>query len=168
VAVGCHVWNHNHRIGYFTLDNAINNDTAVQALASRYGFNENERRIRYAPHFIHLTVKALFYGEESKDVQMKDLLDDLDSATLNEKEAATRLVTANEPPAEEDFTSESEQDNENNDVSSFFYITPESLDQYRKDGPFGKLHNIGVHLRQSSQLQQAFREAQKPCNLPLA
>jgi hypothetical protein len=75
-----------------------------------------------------------------------------------------RLVTANEPHNEEDFTSDDEQDDENDDASIIPFITSESLDRYRKDGPFGKLHNIGVHLRQSSQLQQAFRDSQQPCN----
>jgi hypothetical protein len=48
------------------------------------------------------------------------------------------------------------------------YITAKSLNRYRKDGPFGKLHNIGVHFRQNSQLLQAFRNAQQPCKTPLA
>jgi hypothetical protein len=110
----------------------------------------------------------MLYGEGSKGVQMEDLLDDLDSATADEREEATRLVTANEAHNEEDFTSDDEQDDEDDDASIVPSITPESLDRYRKDGPFGKLHNIGVHLRQSSQLQQAFRDSQQPCNATLA
>jgi hypothetical protein len=35
------------------------------------------------------------------------------------------------------------------------------LQRYRKNGPFGKLHNIGAHLRKSSQLKQLFNEAQR-------
>jgi hypothetical protein len=83
---------------------------------------------------------------------MEDLLDDLDSATAHEREEATRLVTANEPHDEDDFTSDNEQDDEDDDASIVPFITSESLDRYRKNGPFGKLHNIGVHLRQNSQL----------------
>jgi hypothetical protein len=40
-------------------------------------------------------------------------------------------------------------------------ITTQLLQRYRKNGPFGKLHNIGAHLRKSSQLKQLFYEAQK-------
>jgi hypothetical protein len=112
----------------------------------------------------------MLYGERSKGVQMKDLLTDLDFAIINERKEATRLITANEFYNEKDFTDD-EQDNENDendDASTAPFLTPESLDRYRKDGPFGKLYNIGVHLRQSNQLQQAFQDAQQPCNTPLA
>jgi hypothetical protein len=40
-------------------------------------------------------------------------------------------------------------------------INHESLENYRKKGPFGKLYNIGVLFRRSSQLKQAFLKAQK-------
>jgi hypothetical protein len=112
----------------------------------------------------------MLYGEGSKVVQMEDLLDDLDSAIINEREVATRLITADEFYNEEDFTDneQDDEDDENDDASTAPSLIPESLDRYRKDGPFGKLHNIGVHLRQSSQLQQAFQDAQQPCNTPLA
>jgi hypothetical protein len=110
----------------------------------------------------------MFYGKKSKGVQMENLFNDLNFATINEKEEATRLIIANEPYDEKDFTSDEKQNDENNDASIISSITPESFNRYRKDGPFGKLHNIGVHLRQSSQLQQAFRDSQQPYNTPLA
>ncbi|KAH6698266.1 hypothetical protein BKA61DRAFT_647363 [Leptodontidium sp. MPI-SDFR-AT-0119] len=37
----------------------------------------------------------------------------------------------------------------------------EEMDKYRKFGPFGKLHNIGVSLRTISQFLEAFYEAQR-------
>ncbi|GKU14244.1 unnamed protein product, partial [Fusarium langsethiae] len=40
-------------------------------------------------------------------------------------------------------------------------INAEQVDKYRKFGPFGKLHNIGVALRTSSQLLEDFYEAQR-------
>jgi hypothetical protein len=89
----------------------------------------------------------MLYDEKLKDVQMEDLLNDLNSAIANEKKEATRLVIANEPYDEKDFTSDKEQNNENDDISIVPSITPEFLNRYRKDGPFGKLYNIGVHLR---------------------
>jgi hypothetical protein len=49
-------------------------------------------------------------------------------------------------------------------------ITIQSLQRYRKNGSFGKLHNIGAHLRRSSQLKQLFNKAQRSVsgNRPLA
>jgi hypothetical protein len=38
-------------------------------------------------------------------------------------------------------------------------ITAASLASYRRNGPFGKLHSIGILLRNSSQLNKAFRDA---------
>jgi hypothetical protein len=98
---------------------------------------------------------------------MKDLFNGLNSATVNEKKKATRLITINDPYNEKDFTSEDEQNNESNDANKAPYITAESLNRARKNGPFGKLHNINVHLRQNSQLQQAFPNAQQPYITPL-
>jgi hypothetical protein len=45
------------------------------------------------------------------------------------------------------------------------HITTISLAKFRRDGPFGKLHSIGVLLRKSSQLKQAFVAAQIAVNL---
>jgi hypothetical protein len=50
-------------------------------------------------------------------------------------------------------------------------ITTTSLAKYRRDGPFGKLHAIGVLFRKSSQLKDAFNAAQQavtPGQPPLA
>jgi hypothetical protein len=72
-----------------------------------------------------------------------------------------------------DFISDSEDfffsENENEPASQFpaiatavpARITTQSLQRYRKNGPFGKLHNIGAHLRKSNQLKQLFYEAQR-------
>jgi hypothetical protein len=71
----------------------------------------------------------MLYGEKSKGVQMKDLFDDLNSATTNEKEKATRLITINEFYNEKDFTDD-EQDNENDendDASTASSFIPESF-----------------------------------------
>jgi hypothetical protein len=70
----------------------------------------------------------MLYGKKSKNVQMEDLLNDLNSAIANERKEATRLATANEPHSEEDFTSDDEQDDEDNDVSIIPFITPKFLD----------------------------------------
>jgi hypothetical protein len=54
------------RIGYFTLDNASNNDTAIQALGAHHSFDHEERRLRCGSHIIHLTVIVMLYGFGTK------------------------------------------------------------------------------------------------------
>jgi len=54
-------------IGYFTLDNASNNDTALKYIAKHLQelgleFNPTQRRLRCFGHIINLTVKALLWG----------------------------------------------------------------------------------------------------------
>ena len=41
-------------IGYFVLDNAYNNNTAVNYIASVYGFNKAERRLRCTCYIVKL------------------------------------------------------------------------------------------------------------------
>lgn len=50
------------RVGYFVLDNAANNNTAVEALATVYGFNAIERRLRCSPHTINLVGQTVIFG----------------------------------------------------------------------------------------------------------
>jgi hypothetical protein len=70
------------------------------------------------------------------------------------------------------FTSDSEDffsENKDEPVSQFpatatavpARITTQLLQQYRKNGPFGKLYNIGAYLRKSSQLKQLIYKAQR-------
>ena len=52
------------RIGYFTLDNAPNCDTAVKYLADTFHFNHLHRRVRCTPHTINLVAKEIMYGTD--------------------------------------------------------------------------------------------------------
>lgn len=54
------------KVGYCTLDNAMNNDTAMETLAQEFDFDRHERRIRCAPHFLNLLVKAMMYGGKKR------------------------------------------------------------------------------------------------------
>ena len=47
------------RLGYFVLDNARNNDTAIAALADEFGFDPEHRRLRCLGHILNLVVKQL-------------------------------------------------------------------------------------------------------------
>lgn len=53
------------KIGYFVLDNASNNDTAVLALARRIGFSATHRRLRCGPHTLNLVGQTLLWGNDA-------------------------------------------------------------------------------------------------------
>jgi hypothetical protein len=51
------------KIGYFTLDNAYNNDTMMRAVAQNCDFNSAHRRLRCNGHIINLAVQAFLFGK---------------------------------------------------------------------------------------------------------
>ncbi|EFY94003.1 Ribonuclease H domain protein [Metarhizium robertsii ARSEF 23] len=55
------------KLGYFTLDNATNNDTCMEELAFEHNFSSEERRIRCGPHVINLSVRDLLYGSKREN-----------------------------------------------------------------------------------------------------
>ena len=55
-----------NKLGYFVLDNAANNDTAVAALASVYDFNAAYRRLRCIPHTLNLIGQAIIFGSNKE------------------------------------------------------------------------------------------------------
>ena len=59
------------KLGYFTLDNATNNDTAMADLASEFGFDPLQRRVRCFGHIINLVVKALLFGSDDEALTMR-------------------------------------------------------------------------------------------------
>ncbi|KAK6850539.1 ribonuclease H-like protein [Apiospora arundinis] len=167
--------------GYCTLDNAGNNDTAMAKLGELFHFDAEERRIRCAPHIINLVTKSIIYGSRSDDFNV--LLEGLDDHITDNNElldqALRRLpveVSVDEDAADVDGAEAEDIDDMSDHTDTIIssapgIITMESIDQYRRSGPGGKLHNIGVFLRRSSQLLVAFQEAQKeadPTKAPLA
>jgi hypothetical protein len=52
------------KIGYFTLDNAENNTTAMVAIGEKLGFDGRHRRGRCIGHIINLAAKALLFGND--------------------------------------------------------------------------------------------------------
>jgi hypothetical protein len=54
------------KLGYFVLDNATNNDTAVAAIARLYNFNAANRRLRYGPHTLNLIGQAIIFGKNKE------------------------------------------------------------------------------------------------------
>ncbi|OBS16090.1 hypothetical protein FPOA_27760 [Fusarium poae] len=53
------------KIGYFTLDNAENNDTAMGAIGRELGFTGASRRGRCFGHTVNLSAKALLFGKNA-------------------------------------------------------------------------------------------------------
>ncbi|KAF6524810.1 hypothetical protein HZS61_010605 [Fusarium oxysporum f. sp. conglutinans] len=53
------------KIGYFTLDNAENNDTAMEVIGAELGFDGRLRRGRCIGHIINLSAKALLFGKNA-------------------------------------------------------------------------------------------------------
>ncbi|KAJ6436118.1 C6 transcription factor [Purpureocillium lavendulum] len=148
----------------------------MEALAAEFDFDWVERRIRCAPHFLNLAVRAMMHGTK------RDNFDELlahwgDKDFISDEEDQKQLSEAiNELAADEDFSEQSSDDNDEycevetvaEESQGQFpvpkVINAEELDKYRKFGPFGKLHNIGVAFRMSSQLVEDFREAQRQAN----
>jgi hypothetical protein len=131
-------------------------------------------------------VRALLYGNETKQVSLTqlenacgdpDFLSRDDNKNDSEKQQAlnahlNRLQTSN---SVENYGKSSGDDaKENFELSNIqipgtaahipTIINHEFLENYRKEGPFGKLHNIGVLFCKSSQLKQAFLKTQKKDN----
>jgi hypothetical protein len=52
------------RMGYFTLDNAKNNTTAIMVIGEKLGFNGRLQRGQCIGHIINLAAKALLFGND--------------------------------------------------------------------------------------------------------
>ena len=57
------------KLGYFVLDNAYNNNTTINTVASKMGFNATERRLACGPHTYNLIGQMIIfaYDKESYD-----------------------------------------------------------------------------------------------------
>lgn len=51
------------KVGYFCLDNAANNDTAMETIADELGFEPKARRGRCFGHIVNLVAKTLLFGK---------------------------------------------------------------------------------------------------------
>jgi hypothetical protein len=54
-----------HKLGYFTLDNAKNNDTAMEIIGAELGFVGSRRRGRCFGHILNLSAKAVLFGHDA-------------------------------------------------------------------------------------------------------
>jgi hypothetical protein len=56
-------------LGYFVLDNTLNNDTTLVELAKTMGFDPKVKRLRYMGHILNLITKAYLYGQDTSDFE---------------------------------------------------------------------------------------------------
>jgi hypothetical protein len=73
------------RLGYFTLDNASSNDTALAAIGRKLealgiSFDAQERRLRCFGHILNLAAKAFLWSENPLNIDDSSLDDDNDEA----------------------------------------------------------------------------------------
>jgi hypothetical protein len=149
------------RIGYFTLDNATNNDAAMKSLGYEFGFDSGERRIRCAPHSINLAVRSMLYG--NKNDNFEELVEHWQEALNEETDRLDEIVSDIFIDEDDEYGDIQRTIEVQENIPSFSTSTQldaTELAQYRKFGPLGKLHNIGVIMRTSSQIQQEFFKAQ--------
>lgn len=134
----------------------------MQALGHEFTFDAEERRIRCSPHFLHLTVRSMLYG--NKKDNFEELIEDWNAST-NGEEPLDDAINMSLIHDSVDSYSEIEDDiMAQEDFPSYLIpdqINAEEISKYRKFGPLGKLHNIGVILRTSSQVQEEYFRAQK-------
>jgi len=131
------------------------------ALGREFSFDSAERRIRCAPHCLNLVVKSMLYG--SKKDNIAQLLDAWGDADFDDEDEEERVNSTVDEITMESDPLDDEVDESEEDIPSCLtpeVITAEGLGKYRKNGPLGKLHNIGVAIRQSSQLSEALLRAQ--------
>ncbi|KAI0568968.1 hypothetical protein TUN199_11416, partial [Pyrenophora tritici-repentis] len=76
------------KLGYFVLNNAANNDTAIAVVAEIYDFLLVHRRLRCGPHTLNLIGQTLLWGnnQQAYDNAPKELSDE----TVNEYLAILR------------------------------------------------------------------------------
>jgi hypothetical protein len=58
-----------YKIEYAVLNNAENNDTAMEKLGKRLGFDGRRYRERYVGHTLNLSTKALLFGQYVKSIE---------------------------------------------------------------------------------------------------
>jgi len=74
-------YNIKDKLGYFILDNATSNDTAVRAILKDHGLGDQyyRRRLRCLGHIINLAAKAFLFGKSIKAFEADDY-EDFDAA----------------------------------------------------------------------------------------
>ncbi|KAM4066465.1 ribonuclease H-like protein [Hirsutella rhossiliensis] len=115
----------------------------------RQGYDVRQQRDNFNELLAHWGDKD-FVAEEEEQRQLSDAINELatdDDFCVPSMEEGFEVETVPEGSQDQDVLPD--------------IINGEEVDKYRKFGPFGKLHNIGIALRTSSQLLEVFYEAQR-------
>ncbi|KAM0742707.1 hypothetical protein ACQRIT_002884 [Beauveria bassiana] len=152
------------RVGYFTLDNAANNDTCMKNIAFELGFCATERRIRCAAHILNLSVRATLYGSKGENLAAIVSADGDDDEDEDEVDRAIDEALRGEmlndeigfeldalEPIEDCYSSHPAPEE----------ITNATFREFSLHGAPGMLHNIGLQLRASPQLYEQFLQSQR-------
>lgn len=134
----------------------------MECLGRELDFDPRERRIRCAPHFINLAVQSMLYGNKSDNIE--ELVETWQDPLSEETDRLDEIVNNISDGITYDDYGDIERTIEAQE-SGLSYPVPNQLNadelaRYRKSGPLGKLHNIGVLMRRSSQIQEEFFRAQ--------
>ena len=155
------------QVGYFTLDNAANNDTCIEDLAFEHGFSPEERRIRCAGHIFNLYVRAMLYGSKRENFAAIVAADG-DDRDDDEQQVDQAIEEALDGELDEDEVEEIRGDFVSHLDEDFVssHPAPEEINatsfrEYSQNGAPGMLHNIGVQLRASPQLYEQFLQSQR-------
>jgi hypothetical protein len=153
------------KVGYITLDNEAKNGTTMEFIGQHLQHDPIEYReecmIRCAPHFFHLAVRAMMYGDVTKRLAVDDLLTQPDDADfVNSDEGIQEALRDIDSDSDGGMLSEGEEEDDGPLAIAYpIPTTPTAVADYSKKGPFGKLHNIGVAFSNSSQLAELFIQA---------
>ncbi len=55
----------NDNLGYFVLDNALNNDTTLKQLGEDMGFDPVQKRLRCIGHIMNLITESYIFGQDA-------------------------------------------------------------------------------------------------------
>ncbi len=59
------------KLGWFVLDNATNNDTALEELSKSIPFDPRKKRLRFTGHMINLASHSFLYGQNLSKLESK-------------------------------------------------------------------------------------------------
>jgi hypothetical protein len=125
-------------LGYFIADNMSSNDRAIELLSDHLPIDSNKQRLRCAAHIINLVCKAILLGIDD------DCIEDALAGNEDVLEDGNDQIDQSIQRFEGSLRDEKA-----------------ALAAWRKKGPVGKLHNLVIHIKESSARRQYFESKQK-------
>jgi hypothetical protein len=124
------------KLGCFTMDNATSNDKMLHYIANEIkNFDPILRRVRCFGHIINLVIQAFLFGAKNRGGE--DLMDQEEAINLAIQEIGLLAKEANRD----------------------IHNKVELASEWRKLGSLGKLHNINIWVRASTERYQNFIKA---------